>query len=100
MNQFLVTYSLNKGMKQFGEAGRSLVLKEMKQLHERKCFTKFKIIFLTRTERRRALESLIFSTEKKDGANKARHCANGSPQRDLMNTVEVSSPTINMNQHC
>jgi hypothetical protein len=32
-NQFAVTYSLNKGMKQFGEAGRNSVLKEMKQLH-------------------------------------------------------------------
>jgi hypothetical protein len=79
-NQFVVTYSLNKGMKQFGEAGICSVLKEMKQLHERKCFTPLKIKSLTPTERKRALESLIFLTEKKDGTIKARHCANGSPQ--------------------
>jgi ribosome biogenesis SPOUT family RNA methylase Rps3 len=42
-NQFVVTNSLNKGMKQFGEAGRSSVLKEMKQLLERKCFTALKV---------------------------------------------------------
>jgi Reverse transcriptase (RNA-dependent DNA polymerase) len=38
---------------------------------------------------------LIFLTEKKDRTIKARHCANGSPQRDWMNREEVSSPTVN-----
>jgi hypothetical protein len=94
-NQFVVTYSLNKGIKQFGEAGRSSVLKEMKQLYERKYFTTLKIKSLTPTERKRALESLVFLTEKKDGTIKARHCANGSPQQDWMNREEVYSPTVN-----
>jgi hypothetical protein len=46
------------------------------------------------TERKRALESLIFLVEKKDGTVKARHCANGSTEREYMQREEVSSPTV------
>jgi hypothetical protein len=41
------------------------------------------------------LESLIFLTEKQDGTIKARHCANGSVQREWMSREDVSSPTVN-----
>ena len=49
---------------------------------------------LSETECKRALESLIFLTEKKDGRIKARHCANANPQRQWMDRDEVSSPTV------
>ena len=94
-NQFVVTYSLKKGINEFGIQGRNSVLKEMQQLHDRKCFKPIAIGSLTQTERKRALESLIFLTEKKDGTIKARHCADGSPQREWMNREDVSSPTVN-----
>jgi hypothetical protein len=93
-NQHLVTYSLKKGIQQFGERGRQSALKEMKQLHERRCFQPVQKESLTSTERKRALESLIFLTEKKDGSIKARHCANGSTQRDYISREDVSSPTV------
>ena len=94
-NQFVVTYSLKKGIHEFGIQGRNSVLKEMQQLHDRECFKPIAIETLTQTERKRALESLIFLTEKKDGTIKARHCADGSPQREWMNREDVSSPTVN-----
>ena len=40
------------------------------------------------------MESLIFLAEKKSGEIKARHCANGSTQRDYMSREDVSSPTV------
>jgi hypothetical protein len=81
-NQFVVTYSLIKGIKEFGDHGRSSVLKEMRQLHERECFKPINIETLTPVEKQRAPESLIFSTEKKDGTIKVRHCANGNPNEN------------------
>ena len=48
---------------------------------------------MTPEERRKAMESLIFLTEKRDGTIKARQCANGSVQRKWMGKEESTSPT-------
>ena len=40
---FLETYSLNKGLKKFGEEGRKAAMKEMQQLHDRVCFEPIKL---------------------------------------------------------
>jgi hypothetical protein len=66
----------------------------MKQLNDRVCFVPISKSELNKMEKKRALESLIFLTEKRDGSMKARHCANGSTQRDYMEREEVSSPTV------
>jgi hypothetical protein len=39
---------------------------------------------MTELEKERAMESLIFLTEKHDGTVKARTCANGSTQHEYM----------------
>jgi hypothetical protein len=49
---------------------------------------------MTPTERRRALESLIFLVQKRDETIKARHCANMNTQRMWMNKDDVSIPTV------
>ena len=36
--QHVTTYSLQKGIKKFGQRGVDSALKEMKQLHDRDCF--------------------------------------------------------------
>ena len=64
--------SLNKGLKKFGEAGKKAAVKEMKQLHDRSCFEPIKLENLTHTEKKRALELLIFLVEKRSGEIKAR----------------------------
>ena len=92
--QNVVTYSLKKGIAKFGEEGRASALKEMKQLHDRECFAPIDSKTLTPTEKKRALESLIFLVQKRDGKIKTRHCANGNPQRKWMDKDEVSSPTV------
>ena len=93
-NQFVTTYSLQKGVKKFGDRGKNAALKEMKQLHDRECFRPIHKRQLTAIELKRAMESLIFLVEKRDASIKARHCANGSTQREYMSREEVSSPTV------
>ena len=92
--QHVVTYSLKKGLQKFGMEGRAAAKGELQQLYDRQCFKPVSYNSLSETERKRALESLIFLTEKKDGRIKARYCANGSPQRQWMDRDEVSSPTV------
>ncbi len=90
---FIQTYSLNKGLKEFGERGRNAAHKEMKQLHDRVVFEPIHIAKMTMLERKRAMESLLFLTEKRDGTIKARTCANGSTQRAYIPREEATSPT-------
>ena len=51
---------------------------------------------MTNREKKRALESLIFLVEKRDGRVKGRTCANGSVQRDWVDKKDASSPTAYM----
>ena len=90
---FIQTYSLKAGLKKFGNKGSEAATKEMKQLHDRKVFKPIMSSELTSQERRRAMESLIFLTEKRDGRVKARTCANGSTQRDYIPREDAASPT-------
>lgn len=88
------TYSLNKGIEMFEDRGRQAATEEMKQLYDRECFKPIKKKDLSKIEYKHALESLIFITEKRDGKIKARHCANGSTQRDYFTKEDVTSPTV------
>ena len=49
---------------------------------------------ITQIEKQKAMNSLIFLTEKKDGTIKARACANGSSQRKFIMKEEAASPTV------
>jgi hypothetical protein len=76
--QFAQTYSLAIGIKAFGADGHPAAHEKMKQLHNRVVFIPLLVEELTQIEKRRAMESLIFLTEKKDGKIKAKMCANRS----------------------
>ena len=89
----LQTYSLSKGLKKFGDKGYEAASGEMKQLHDRECFTPINVQDLTPVERKRALESLIFLVEKRDGCVKARTCANGSVECAWTAKDDLASPT-------
>jgi hypothetical protein len=94
-DQHVITYSLKKGIKKFGDLAIEAAQKEMKQMVKRKCFDPISKAGLNEAERQHALESLIFLSEKKDGSLKVHHCANGSAQREYMQRVEVTSLTVN-----
>jgi hypothetical protein len=90
---FLQTYSLNQGLKKIGGRGKDVANKEMKQLHNRVVFEPILIAEMTPLEQKRAMESLIFLTEKRDGTIKAQTCANRSTQREYIPREEATSPT-------
>jgi hypothetical protein len=92
-NQFVQTYSLRKGLKVFKDKGHAAALGEVGQLHHRSVFEPINIANLTPDEKRHAMESLIFLTEKRSGEVKARMCANGSIQRAYISKEDASSPT-------
>ena len=65
----------------------------MKQLHDRIVFKPIRVKDLSPLEQKRAMESLIFLVEKRDGRIKARTCANGSTQREYIAREDAASPT-------
>ena len=92
--QFLQTYSLRSGLRKFGEKGKESTRSEMQQLVDREVFYAIRVDELTMQERKRAMESLLFIVEKRDGRVKSRFCANGSTQREYMQREESASPTV------
>lgn len=48
---YVQQYTLNKGLKKFGEAGRAAASKEMKQLHNRECFRPLQVNEMTTDEK-------------------------------------------------
>jgi len=78
----------------FGEKGKQAAVTEMKQLHDRSCFKPLDLNKLTDKQRRQAMSSLFFITEKRDGKIKGRTVADGSKQRLWINKEELSSPTV------
>lgn len=92
-HQFIQTYSLMKAVKKFGGKAKQAALDEMKQLHDRVVFEPISLSEMDPMEKKRALESLMFLTEKRDGRIKARACANGSTQREYIDRDDAASPT-------
>jgi len=67
---FAQQYILKKGLKKFGECGEAASSKEMDQLHRRNCFTPILVSTMTASKRKKAMEALMFLTEKRDGSVK------------------------------
>lgn len=91
---FAQSYSLKRGIKVFGDKGMNAAHKEIKQLHERTAFKPIHVATMTPQERKKAMESLIFLVEKKNGSVKARTCADGSVQRIYTSKQDTASPTV------
>ena len=87
-------YSLKSGLRKFADRGKEAVRKELTQFHTLRCFRPCDPSTLTRDDRRKALTSLMFLTQKSSGEIKARACANGSVQRDHIAKEEATSPTV------
>ena len=88
------TYSLKSAIKKFGERAKDAARKEMGQLHDRECWKPVLPRTLTAIERKRAMETIFFITQKSDDELKGRTCADGSTQREWMSRDQVSSPTV------
>jgi hypothetical protein len=88
------TFSLKQGIRKFGERGKQAAMKELRQLHDRVVFEPVDVSKLTSDDKRKAMESLIFLAEKRDGTIKGRACANGSIQRSYIGKDDAASPTV------
>ena len=76
---FMQQYLLQQGLKKFGERGTAASSKEIGQLHNRTVFGPILVNELTPTERKKAMEALMFLCEKRDGTVKCRMVYNGKP---------------------
>ena len=92
----MTQHSVTKGLKLFGDAGTDAVVKELKQLHERKVIEPVDCKAMTREDKQQALQYLMFLKEKRCGKIKGRGCADGRKQRLYMSKDETSSPTVSI----
>ena len=90
---FVQQYNLKKGLEKFGEEGRKAAMKELDQLHKRNCFTPILVRDMTREERNKAMEALMFIAEKRDLSKKGRMVYNGKPTRSWIGKEDSASPT-------
>ena len=103
---FIQTLSLKKGPKKFGQKGHDAAFGEMKQLQDRHCFVPIDVAQLTMTERKWALECLIFLVEKRDGRIKARMCTNRSVEfawtakDNAASPIAMTESTANGSSRC
>ncbi len=81
-------------LKHFGERGETAVSKELKQFNVYDVFEPLYADKLSNEEKAKALASLIFLREKRDGNDKARSCTNGSVQREHVAKEEAAAPTV------
>ncbi len=87
-------YSLEAGLKHFGERGETAVSKELKQFNVYDVFEPLYANELSNEEKLKALTLLILLKEKQDGNVKERSCANGSVQREHVAKEEAVAPTV------
>ena len=83
-------------MKKFGDKGKKAATEELDQLHKRNCFEPIDVSKLTTTEKKKAMDSLLFLTEKRDGRVKGRLVYNGKPTRQWLNKEEAYAPTASL----
>ena len=93
MGVIMTQYSLNKGLKKFGDRGEKAVVKELSSLKDMDTFFPMNVNELTKEQRTRAISSLMFLKEKRDGTIKGRACAIGTPQRAYIKKEDAASPT-------
>ena len=71
-------FSLNKGLKEFGDRYKEATMKELTQIHDMDTYWPLDASTLTREQRKRALSSLLFLVEKKNGDIKGIMFVDGS----------------------
>ena len=90
---FVQTFSLPKAVKKFGKPADEAAVEELKQLHDRGAWHPVDISKYPPQVKKQVMESLMFLVEKRDGRIKARHCSNGSIQRNWFTKEDATSPT-------
>ena len=89
-------YSMKKAKELFGDRSDDVIMKELRQIHSFKTYEPLKASNLTWEEKKEALNSLLFATEKRNGDIKAQNVADGSKQRTYKGyeKKDGASPTV------
>ena len=95
-NFFTDQMSAKAGLKEFGEKEAASIMQELEQLLYQKVIVRRKASDLTLSQRKAALQYLMFLKEKRCGKIKAQGCADGRKQRLYKTKAETSSPTMNV----
>ena len=90
---FAQQYIFEKGLKKFKQRGSDAAAKELDQLHRRNCFSPLDVSKMTPQEKRKAMDALMFLTEKRDKSVKGRMVYNGKPTRKWLSREDSASPT-------
>ncbi len=85
---------LEAGIKHFGKEGETAVTKELNQFNTYGVFEPQHARDLSDNDKKKALLSMIFLRQKKNGEVKARSCANGNPQREHIAKKVAAAPTV------
>ena len=86
---------LKQGMKEWGkERADESIMKEFQMLHDLNYFIPRDPIILTREGRSRALSTIVFMKEKRDGRLKTRSSMNGAPQREYIKKEDAAAPRV------
>ena len=72
------------------------MLKEVKQIHDRKVMKPVYAGSLSKRHKKAALAYLMFLKEKRCGTIKGRGCADGRKQREFTSKDEASAPTVSI----
>ena len=96
--QFSQQYIFEKGIKKFGDRGKSAAEKELEQLHKRGCFKPIDVSTKTDEEKKKTQRGMMLLTEKNnpDKTVKGRLVYNGSRTRDWISREDATSPTVTM----
>ena len=92
--QFLQQYYLNKGLKVFGDKGKTGVIKELDQMLKRKCFKPVSVKELTQQQISRAQDAMMLLSEKEITKEiKGRMVFRGDGTREWLSREDTASPT-------
>ena len=89
-------HSLKRAARLFGPKAMEAAGKELQQIHDFGTYVPMDPSKLTREEKKKAIEALMFVTEKRNGQLKARKCAVGSKQRTFegYQKSDGTAPTV------
>jgi hypothetical protein len=87
---------MKKAKELFWDKADAVIMRELTQINKFETYVPLRASDLSWEEKKKALESLIFVTKKRNGDIKARKVADGSKQRtyDGYDKSDGSSPTV------
>ena len=90
----LTQYNLKAGLSHFGEKVIAAAKGELTQIHVMDTWVPEEPTMLSRSDRVKALSSIMFLKEKRSEKVKGRACMNGAPQRAYIRKEDAYSPTV------